>query len=89
MRSATIPRQWIELCKLRGWTGKLLVDTMAEVDRRGIHHGDLAQVALVIELVEHRQALAELVEWSRRTGGWEAAVWRRAERLSAQPGPDA
>jgi hypothetical protein len=44
---------------------------------------DLANAALIRLAHRMREALAELIEWSARLGGWEAPCWDAAQNLLA------
>ena len=45
---------------------------------------DLANAAAILLLPQLRSALAELIEWAARSGGWDAPCWRTAESLLRQ-----
>ncbi len=45
---------------------------------------DLANAKAILLLPQLGTALADLIEWAARTGGWDAACWRTAEDLLRQ-----
>ena len=45
---------------------------------------DLANAKAILLLPQLRTALADLIEWAVRIGGWDAACWRTAEGLLRQ-----
>jgi hypothetical protein len=42
---------------------------------------DMAHARLIAMAPELRDALASLLDWESRTGGWEAPCWRKARDL--------
>jgi hypothetical protein len=79
MRTGMVPGAWFRLRP--GWSTERMLDLLAEVDRRGIRHDDLAAVKVVLELQEAVQVLAGLLRWADYMGGWDGFHWRRAQRL--------
>ena len=45
---------------------------------------DVANAIAILLLPRLHSALADLVEWAARTGGWDAPCWREAEDLLRQ-----
>lgn len=79
MRTGAVPSTWLGLA--RTISAQEQLDLLAEVDRCGIPHDNLAAVRAILELLRHRRVLERLLMWGDIQGGWEAPCWREAEDL--------